>query len=51
LRIYLPTCKRTEIKTFYGPVLRYIAEAEKANLALVFSHAPARIQATAQDLA
>jgi hypothetical protein len=50
LPIYLPTCRRDEIKTLYGPVLRYITEAAKSGCALVFPHAPVKIKMTTVNL-
>ena len=45
LQVYLPTCRRDEIKIIYGPVLRYIAEdARGAATALVFPHDPVKIK-------
>lgn len=43
LQVYLPTCSRSEIKIVFGPVLRYIAEDEKAGIAHVFAHDPVKI--------
>jgi hypothetical protein len=50
LRVYLPTCKRTEIKTVYGPISRYIAEDGKAGDALIFPHHPAKIKVVTEPL-
>lgn len=49
LRVYLPTCNRTEIKTIYGPILRYIAENAKTGQPEVFPHAPNRIKVVTQN--
>lgn len=50
LEVYLPTCRRDEIKILYGPVLRYIAEHPQADRALVFQHDPVKIKATTVSL-
>lgn len=50
LRVYLPTCNRAEIKTIYGPVLRYIAENAKAGRAEVFDHHENRIKSVVAGL-
>jgi hypothetical protein len=50
LQVYLPTCRRDEIQTLYGPVRRYIAEDAKSGGALVFPHDPARIKTAAVNL-
>ncbi len=50
LRVYLPTCNRAEIKAFYGPVLRYIAEDAKTGQAEVFPHAQTRIRSEPKHL-
>jgi len=44
LRVYLPTCNRTEIKAVYGPILRFIAEDEKSGDAVSFPHDPRKIK-------
>jgi hypothetical protein len=44
LQVYLPTCRRDEIKIIYGPVLRYIAEDGRDGSALIFSHDPVKIK-------
>jgi len=50
LQIYLPTCRRDEIKTIYGPVLRYFAEDAPTGNALVFPHDAAKIKAATVNL-
>ncbi|HCB12828.1 MAG TPA: DUF4123 domain-containing protein [Gammaproteobacteria bacterium] len=37
LRVYLPTCNAKELRTVFGPVLRYLAEGEESNILLKFS--------------
>lgn len=37
LRIFLPTCDKQQLKEFFGPVEKYIAEDEDAGFALVYS--------------
>ncbi len=49
-RVYLPTCRRQEIKTLYGPVLRYIAEDAEPGRALVFTHDPVKIHTMTVNL-
>lgn len=36
LRVYLPTCNAEEIKTVYGPISRFVCEAEAERQALLF---------------
>jgi hypothetical protein len=36
LRVYLPTCTRQELTTFFGPITRFIAEDEGGAAALTF---------------
>ena len=50
LRVYVPTCRRDEIKAFYGPVQQYIAEDSKPGSALVFAHDPVKVKAVAVAL-
>jgi hypothetical protein len=50
LQVYLPTCRRDEIKILYGPVLRYIAEDQKAGAAYVFPHDPVKIKTKTVNL-
>jgi hypothetical protein len=35
LRVYLPTCTSSELKTFFGPVDRFVCEGEDARTVLV----------------
>ena len=51
LRIYLPTCNRVEIKAVYGPVSRFIVEAEQGDRALLFPFDPVKIKPFPQNLA
>jgi hypothetical protein len=51
LRLYLPTCLRSEIATVYGPVSRFIAEPEAEPGSLVFNHDPIRIKPELHKLA
>ena len=51
LRVYLPTCKRVEIKAVYGPISRFIAEDESPIQALVFPFDPVKIKPLPQPLA
>lgn len=37
LRVYLPTCNAKELRTVFGPVLRYLVEGEEPNTLLKFS--------------
>jgi len=39
LRVYLPTCTRTELKTFFGPVERFVCEGEDSRMAVVHRRA------------
>jgi hypothetical protein len=50
LRVYLPTCRRNEIKIVYGPVQQYIAEDARPDRALVFPHDAVKINATTVSL-
>jgi hypothetical protein len=50
LQVYLPTCRRDEIKIIYGPVLRFIAEDRKAGTAYVFPHDPVKIKTKSVNL-
>lgn len=50
LRVYLPTCRRDEIKIIYGPVLRYLTEDARAGSAFVFPHDPVKIKPKTVDL-
>jgi hypothetical protein len=50
LQVYLPTCRRSEIKVFYGPVLRYLAEDARGECTLVFPHDPVRIKPKSEPL-
>jgi hypothetical protein len=50
LRVYLPTCKRTEIKTIFGPISRYIAEDGKTGDAWIFPHHPTKIKTVTEPL-
>jgi hypothetical protein len=43
LRVYLPTCRRNEIRAIYGPITRFLAEEEETGNALVFPHHATRI--------
>ncbi|MCB1778083.1 MAG: DUF4123 domain-containing protein [Candidatus Competibacteraceae bacterium] len=37
LRVYLPTCNAKELRTVFGPVLRYLVESEEPGVLLKFS--------------
>jgi hypothetical protein len=37
LRVYLPTCTPTELRTVYGPVLQYAMEADPPDTMLTFT--------------
>ena len=37
LRLYLPTCTAGELRTFFGPVHRFVCESEDPSVALAFS--------------
>jgi hypothetical protein len=41
LRVYLPTCTRGELETFFGPIDRFVVEDEGGGAALSFSRGPA----------
>jgi hypothetical protein len=43
LRVYLPTCRRNEIRAIYGPITRFLAEEEETGNALVFPQHATRI--------
>jgi hypothetical protein len=51
LRVYLPTCLRSEISTIYGPISKFVAEPEAEPGALVFNHDSIRIKAELHKLA
>jgi hypothetical protein len=36
LRIYLPTCTTAELETFFGPLVRFVAEDADQQVALTF---------------
>ena len=36
LRVYLPTCTTSELETFFGPLVRFVAEDADAQVALTF---------------
>jgi hypothetical protein len=40
LRTFLPTCNDQELKTIFGPVVRYLAESEDPNVLLRFAASP-----------
>lgn len=50
LRIYLPTCRRLEIQTVYGPVTRFVAEDDLTLDAVVLPRDPIRIAPTTERL-
>lgn len=51
LRLYLPTCTKTETAAFFGPVLRFLIESEDARSLLVFQQDERGIAASAFPLA
>jgi hypothetical protein len=51
LRVYLPTCNRSDIKAFYGPIRRFLAEDDRTGDAVVFAHDPVRIKPKVERLA
>jgi hypothetical protein len=44
LRLYLPTCNATEIKTVYGKITRFLCEASDVNQLLEFPVHRVRVQ-------
>lgn len=51
LRVYLPTCNRSERKTIFGPILRYLAESEKREQAIIFATDNGKMKTTRENLA
>jgi hypothetical protein len=45
LRVYLPTCTSAELKTFFGPVERFVCEGEDPQVALVHRRAGEQLRA------
>lgn len=44
LRVYLPTCNAAELRTVYGPVERFLCEAEEPQRGLVFKRHRLRVR-------
>jgi hypothetical protein len=51
LGFFLPTCNRSEIKTFYGPVLRYVIEDEQPGRAVVLANIGSKVNPVHENLA
>jgi Domain of unknown function (DUF4123) len=45
LRVYLPTCTPEELKTFFGPVERFVCEGERSRTAVVHRRAGDQLRA------
>jgi hypothetical protein len=43
LRVYLPTCSSTEVRTFYGPVSAFLVESENGSSILEYSWSGGRV--------
>ena len=51
LRVYLPTCTRQELTTFFGPITRFIAEDEGGAAALTFERSHGEVAIGRQPVA
>lgn len=51
LRVYLPTCTRQELATFFGPITRFLVEDETAGAALTYEQHHGEIAISRREIA
>lgn len=51
LRVFLPTCSPEQVKELFGPVNRFVAEADVAGAALTFTHVAGELQTGSRQIA
>jgi hypothetical protein len=51
LRVFLPTCSPQQVKELFGPVDRFVAEADVPATALTFTHAGGELQTGSRQIA
>lgn len=44
LGVFLPTCSTTELRTFYGPVVRYVIEEEQRRQAVILANTGGKLK-------
>jgi hypothetical protein len=49
LRVFLPTCSADELRSLFGPIVRYMVEEKDANALIVYSCPDRRLGAQTVD--